>query len=93
MRNDIQQLKQTISAEHTTVSLPHVMEQQRLTMIELLRQLQPQAAFIPQQFIPSPQQAPKPFVPIQQQIPKTVVSTQPPATSGFGETFKLKEGE
>jgi hypothetical protein len=41
MRNDIQQLKQTISAEHNTVSLPRVMEQQRMTMIELIRQIQP----------------------------------------------------
>lgn len=47
MRNDIQQLKQTISAEHNTVSLPRVMEQQRMTMIELFRQIQPILSVVP----------------------------------------------
>ncbi|KAI6183422.1 hypothetical protein M3Y97_00487700 [Aphelenchoides bicaudatus] len=47
MRNDIQQLKQTIATEHNTVSLPKIMEQQRITMIELIRQIQPIIASAP----------------------------------------------
>ena len=54
MRGDIQQLKQTISAEHNTVSLPQVMEQQRLTMAEIMRQVQPFIVAAKQQQAPTP---------------------------------------
>jgi len=56
MRGDINQLKQAVLNE-SAVSVPQVMEQQRMTMIELIRQIHPLIA-VPQSVQQAPVQPP-----------------------------------
>jgi hypothetical protein len=81
MRNDIQQLKQAVNGEQNVVLLPRIMEQQRLTVMDLLKQVQPVFASMsinnavpnqPQQLIQHPPNVlappPKPLTSIQPQV-------------------------